>query len=189
MRVFLDMDETLVNLVDPWLGYLNAFNDTSVTREDTTAYSVEKTFTWLTNDQIFGPFITPGFWKDLPPFPGAIEFVRRLVDSDYDVYLATSPARGPTCAPEKEQWVMDHLPFLGRERLILCHHKYLLRGDFMMDDNPKYLCRFKGRRLLFDKPWNHPEELDRQKLQDHWFVRIHSYDSAFSFMQQTELPF
>ena len=187
--IYLDMDETLVNLVDPWLSYLNEAAGTDFSRDDTTCYSVEKSFEdKLSRTKIFKPFKTKGFWVDLPPFPGAIDFVRTL-NEDYTVYLATIPALGKVCAYEKEKWMAKHLPFLDRTRLILCHHKYLLKGTALLDDNPKYLCRFDGKRLLFDKPWNSPDALRDEGMLEQWFIRMFNYKSVVDFLAQMELPF
>jgi 5'(3')-deoxyribonucleotidase len=190
MRVLLDMDETLVNLVDPWLALLNEEAETDFSRHDTTCYSVEKSFEGkLSMDEVFRPFDTPGFWSGLPPFPGAIEFVQRLYDNDFDIYIATIPALGSVCHYEKEQWVMEHLPFIGRERLVFCHHKFILKGEALFDDNPKYLSSFQGKRLLFDKPWNQDDQLDKEGYNPKWFIRIYDYAGAFNFLMQLELPF
>jgi 5'(3')-deoxyribonucleotidase len=133
-------------------------------------------------DEIFLPFNTEGFWEGLPPFEGAVDFVESLVDNDFDVYIATIPALGPVCHYEKEQWVTNHLPFVGRERLIFCHHKFVLRGEALLDDNPKNLSSFNGYRLLFDRPWNHPRQLREDGYQDHWFTRMHSYKEVFNYL-------
>jgi 5'(3')-deoxyribonucleotidase len=187
--IFLDMDETLVNLVDPWLSYLNEAAGTSMERGEIGAYNIEETFgDKLSRTKIFKPFKTKGFWVDLPPFEGAIDFVREL-NENYTVYLATIPALGKVCAYEKEKWMAKHLPFLDRTRLILCHHKYLLRGHTLFDDNPKYLCRFDGNRLLFDKPWNSPDALEKDGMLSQWFTRVYSYQSVLNFLAQFDLPF
>ncbi len=188
MRIFLDMDETLVNLVDPWMDQLNKMSGHEFTRDQVGCYSVEKNYKdKLSMDEIFLPFNTEGFWEGLPPFPGAIDFVQRLLDNDFDIYLATIPALGPICHYEKEQWVEKHLPFIGRERLIFVHHKYVLKGQAMFDDNPKYLSQFEGKRLLFDKPWNQEGELIKQAFHESWFLRMRSYDEAFNYLMQMEL--
>jgi 5'(3')-deoxyribonucleotidase len=190
MRVYLDMDETLVNLVSPWLDCLNKMSGLDVTRDMLGTYSVEEPYKdKLSVDEIFLPFNTEGFWEDLPPFPGAVDFVRSLVENDFDVYIATIPALGPVCHYEKESWIMNHLPFIGRERLIFCHHKQLLRGEALLDDNPKYLAKFKGKRLLFDKPWNQDDQLGREGYIPAWYIRMHSYDEVFNFLMQLEFPF
>jgi 5'(3')-deoxyribonucleotidase len=187
--IFLDMDETLVNLVDPWLSYLNEQSGMDLTRKDVGAYSVETNYEHLlSRTKIFKPFKTKGFWVDLPPFEGAIDFVEAL-DAEYTVYLATIPALGKVCAYEKEKWMAKHLPFLDRSRLILCHHKHLLMGHALLDDNPQYLCYFTGNRLLFDKPWNSVEELEKEGIPPNRFTRIYSYQSCLNFLAQFELPF
>jgi 5'(3')-deoxyribonucleotidase len=187
--IFLDMDETLVNLVDPWLDYLNDAAGTELTRNEIGAYNIEDTFgPTLSRTKIFKPFKTKGFWADLSPFEGATDFVREL-NENYTVYLATIPAVGKVCAYEKEKWMARHLPFLDRTRLIFCHHKYLLRGTALLDDNPKYLCRFQGKRLLFDRPWNSPDALEKEGIMDRWFTRMYSYKSVVDFLAQMELPF
>lgn len=189
MIIYLDMDETLVNLVDPWLEYLNSKAGTDFSRKNTTAYSVEQSFEdKLSRTAIFKPFKTKGFWVNLPPFVGAIPFVEQL-HKDHTVYLATIPALGKVCAYEKEKWMAKHLPFLTRDRLILCHHKYLLRGDILLDDNPKYLSNFTGKRLLFDKPWNRNDQLLKEGFDPERFIRIHSYGEALSYINQLWLPF
>jgi 5'(3')-deoxyribonucleotidase len=187
--IFLDMDETLVNLVDPWLSYLNEQSGKDLKREEVGAYAVEKNYEdKLSRTKIFKPFKTKGFWVDLPPFEGAIDFVQELNES-HTVYLATIPALGKVCAYEKEKWMAKHLPFLDRTRLILCHHKYLLMGHTLLDDNPKYLRYFHGNRLLFDKPWNSPDALEKEGLPSNLFTRVYSYQSVLNFLAQFDLPF
>jgi len=187
--IFLDMDETLVNLVDPWMSYLNEASGRNFTREDVGAYNMEKMYTdKLSRTKIFKPFKTKGFWVDLPPLEGAIDFVREL-DVSYTVYLATIPAVGKVCGYEKEKWMGKHLPFLDRTRLILCHHKYLLRGKALVDDNPKYLCHFQGKRLLFDKPWNSVEALVKEGIPPSRFTRMFSYKDVVGYLDQLDLPF
>jgi 5'(3')-deoxyribonucleotidase len=158
-------------------------------RGDIGAYNIEETFgDKLSRTKIFKPFKTKGFWVDLPPFEGAIDFVGEL-NENYTVYLATIPALGKVCAYEKEKWMTRHLPFLDRTRLILCHHKYLLMGHTLLDDNPKYLRYFHGNRLLFDKPWNSLDALEKEGYSSKQFTRVYSYQSVLNFLAQFDLPF
>jgi 5'(3')-deoxyribonucleotidase len=190
MRIFIDLDETLVNLVDPWIAELNKMSGKDLARDQIGCYSVDKNYRdKLSRDEIFLPFRTEGFWEGLPPFPGAIQFVQSLYFHEFDIYIATIPSLGPVCHREKEQWVINHLPFIGRKRLIFCHHKFVLRGDALLDDNPRYLSNFQGRRLLFDRPWNQEGELRKQAMEESWFIRVHSYQEAFNYLMQMELSF
>ncbi len=77
------------------------------------------------------------FFADLQPIEGAIETVKLLLDSDtYDPYILSAPSiRNPFSYAEKREWVEQHLGLDFCERLILCAHKALLKGDILIDDN------------------------------------------------------
>jgi 5'-nucleotidase len=47
-------------------------------------------------------------------------------------------------------WVRRHLDDVAHKRLILAHHKDLLRGDFLIDDSRRNgAAEFGGELLLF----------------------------------------
>jgi 5'(3')-deoxyribonucleotidase len=79
----------------------------------------------------------PGVYENLAPITGAIDAVNFLLKSeDYDVYfLSTAPWDNPEAWMHKRLWIAKHFDEkLIRKRLILCHHKQLLIGDFLIDD-------------------------------------------------------
>ena len=69
----------------------------------------------------------------------------------YDVYiLSTSPWSNPTTWPDKVEWINRYLDKYYCKRLILSHHKNLLRGDYIIDDRGKHgTGGFKGEWLRF----------------------------------------
>ncbi len=88
----------------------------------------------------------------MPPIPGAVEAMNALCHSGlYDVYiLSTSPWANPATWSDKVDWVNRHLDRYYRERLILTHHKNLLKGDYIIDDRGKHgTSGFKGEWLHF----------------------------------------
>ena len=78
----------------------------------------------------------PGIYKDLDPIEGAIESVNKLLKSKYKIYfLSTAPWDNPDAWTHKRLWIAKHFEEkLIRRRLILCHHKQLLMGDYLIDD-------------------------------------------------------
>ena len=78
----------------------------------------------------------PGLFALMDPVPGAIDAIERLADR-FDVYiLSTAPWDNPSAWSDKLNWVHLHLSNYFTKRLILCHHKDLLNGDYLVDDNP-----------------------------------------------------
>ena len=95
----------------------------------------------------------PGVYENLDPITDAIESVNKLLnDSRFDVYfLSTAPWDNPEAWMHKRLWVAKHFnEKLIRKRLILCHHKQLLIGDYLIDDSP--WPNFQGEQLKFGTP-------------------------------------
>ena len=69
------------------------------------------------------------------PMPGAIDAVAALLDMGHDVYIASTPPwNNPDAWGQKRNWIEKHLPSL-RRKVILTHHKNLLKGDILIDDS------------------------------------------------------
>ena len=92
----------------------------------------------------------PGIFSLMKPMPGAIEAFE-LLSGKFDTYiLSTAPWENPSAWSDKLLWVKKHLGTAAHKRLILSHHKNLLKGDFLVDDQPKNGAgSFEGELILF----------------------------------------
>lgn len=102
----------------------------------------------------------PGAYLAMEPMPGAIEGIRKLMEMDVEVWIATKPPTGVALAySDKVYWILNHLPELKRN-IIITHDKGLLgdEQDFLVDDRPhKANCEsFKGTiiRYINGLTWN-----------------------------------
>lgn len=93
----------------------------------------------------------PGFFRNLKVMPGAAAAVGALMaDPRYEVYIGSKPTtKATTCATEKYEWVGEHFPKLLRRIVLVCD-KRLLRGDFLVDDDKKWMT-FEGEFIYFDR--------------------------------------
>ena len=67
--------------------------------------------------------------------------------------LSTAPWDNPSAWSDKLNWVKMHLGDLFTKKLILCHHKELLSGDYLIDDNSKNGAEdFRGKWIHFGSP-------------------------------------
>lgn len=91
-----------------------------------------------------------GFFRELLPMPGAINFVQRIIKFDnFDIYIATQPvAKNSESYKEKVEWISEHFPVL-LDKIVMTQNKLLLKGDFLIDDNAKWRD-FDGEFILFD---------------------------------------
>jgi len=97
-----------------------------------------------------------GFYQNLAPLDGAIETLKALYDSkEYTPYILTAPStRNPFSYTEKRVWVEEKLGYSFVDRLIICSHKGLLKGDILIDDNNSGRGQeyFVGRFIHFGSP-------------------------------------
>jgi 5'(3')-deoxyribonucleotidase len=92
----------------------------------------------------------PGIFGLMQPIPGAVEAYRELSEI-FDTYIAsTAPWNNVQAWTEKRIWVEAYLGEPAQKRLILTHHKNLLRGDFIVDDRTRRgVDRFEGEHVHF----------------------------------------
>jgi 5'-nucleotidase len=112
MIVYIDMDDVLC---DYTTAFKNAIEDTP---------------------SIAFPQSQYGFYANLAPITGAIESVKKLINSElFDPYILTAPStRNPFSYTEKRVWIEKHFGLEFTEKLIISPNKGLLKGDLLIDD-------------------------------------------------------
>ena len=95
----------------------------------------------------------PGVYENLDPITDSIESVTELFNNpDFDVYfLSSAPWDNPEAWTHKRLWVAKYFDVkIIRKRLILSHHKQLLIGDYLIDDNEwNGASEFQGKWIHF----------------------------------------
>jgi 5'(3')-deoxyribonucleotidase len=116
------MDSITVDLMGPWLDAYNS----KVRRPTSPVFKVENITNWDMHTlvpetfEIYKIIEEPGFFRNLPAIPGAIEGIKKLLDAGHEVFLVTAAS---LYAPsDKSFWVMERAPFM-KNRLIITHAK------------------------------------------------------------------
>lgn len=155
--VLLDCDGILSGFVDGVLEAWNKIRGTSYSLKDCTQWDfVEQLgFDWSSTDKIVAQ---PGFCANLKVLDGSQEAVYRLKKS-CDVFVVTSPFdASPYWMPERSAWLRE-LFNIEKSHVIHCYMKRLIRGDFLIDDNPENVTEWaeawpNGTAILWDAPYN-----------------------------------
>lgn len=101
---------------------------------------------------------TPGFHRELRPYPGAKAGMQRLKLYGR-VYIVTSPLdNATTWTHEREQWLAQHFG-VHRLRVTHTHAKYAFDCDVLLDDNPAHVNAWAeeghtGTPILWSQPYN-----------------------------------
>jgi 5'(3')-deoxyribonucleotidase len=94
-----------------------------------------------------------GFFRTAPRMAGSIDGLKYLNDK-YKVLVVSSATEFPGSLIEKQEWLTGHYPFISWKQIVFCGDKSSIRGDIMVDDHPKNLDFFPGRKILFTQPHN-----------------------------------
>lgn len=145
--LLIDMDSVIVDLMSAWCRRYNADWADNLTPADILTWEWEKYVKPECGRKIYQYLNEPGMFLHLDPLPHAVDVLERL-SKRYEVLIVTSARR--SAMAEKDAWVTQHLPFIGRKNLIFAHRKDRVCGDLLFDDAPHNLEAFlrSGRRAV-----------------------------------------
>ena len=151
--ICIDMDEVIADaLAEHLLRYNRDFH------ENLTAADLHGRWIWdyvpsERHAQLERYIRTDDFFARLDVMPHAQRVIARLQER-YEVFIATAAMEVPTSFTAKFEWLKEHFPFIRPSHIVFCGDKGILRGDYLIDDNPRQLKRFRGEGILFSSPAN-----------------------------------
>ncbi|MDP2908617.1 MAG: 5'-3'-deoxyribonucleotidase [Nanoarchaeota archaeon] len=159
MIILLDMDDVLASFEGGFLDKWRAeYPDKPyIALEDRTTFGLDKQYPEELLDLVRSVYNASGFCKSLKPIPGSLEAVLEIKQEGHDVFICTAPlSHYENCVLEKYEWVEQHLGREWAKKIILTKDKTLVRGDYLIDDNPniKGIAVPSWEHIVFDMPYN-----------------------------------
>ncbi|MBM6618717.1 5' nucleotidase, NT5C type [Bacillus suaedaesalsae] len=161
--ILLDMDSVICDLMTDWHKKYNEEYQDSLTVENLKCWKSEKYVKPECGMKIYDYLTEPGLFLNLKPLPNAKEVIERL-SQKHELLIVTSSVS--TAFAEKELWINEHLPIIGKENMIFTHKKDKVCGDLLFDDAPHNLHSFQatGRiAIAMDYPYNRMVNVPRVK--------------------------
>ena len=153
MRILVDMDDTIEQLLKTWVRRANEKYGRNVTLDEITDWNVAAPYPGITKKEICGVTYEPGFWSSVEPMPGAAEALKHFIDEGHEVYIVT--ATEIEHVEEKMKGLLfRYFPFLTWEQVIITCRKQMIRGDVLIDDGVHNLEGGRYRKILFTAPHN-----------------------------------
>lgn len=90
LTILVDMDDTLENLCEVWVDYLNEIYGTNVRLTDVTQWDMTKIFPTLNRNEIFDVLTEETLWERVRPLTGAVEYLKKLMDDGHKIIVVTS---------------------------------------------------------------------------------------------------
>ena len=159
--ICIDMDEVIADALGEHLLRYNRDFGVSITAEDLRGR-------WLWDlippehlPTVEQYILADDFFAVLDVLPESQRVLARL-QSRYDIFIATAAMEVPSSFTPKFNWLARHFPFIPTSHIVFCGDKSILRGDYLIDDNPRQLERFARTRegdspregILFTSPAN-----------------------------------
>lgn len=178
LTILVDMDDTIENLTDAWIEYLNEHYGTSVQREDITEWSFWKAFPTIEKDKIYDALFDEALWERVKPLPGAVKYLKKLIDDGNDVFIVTA-SHPDTVSAKMNKVLFRYFPYLTYQNVIIAGKKQLIIGDIMVDDAPHNLggC-YRG--LLFTA--QHNKGVTDEELAVLNAVRVDNWKEAYKLI-------
>ncbi len=153
LRICIDMDEVLADTLTEHLRRYNEHFSENITIEDLHGKGLWDVVSHDRQEQLRA-FLDEGtFFADLPLMEDA-QWVVRDLSTRFEVFIATSAMTVPNSFNAKYAWLMKYFPFLPPTHYVFCGDKSILFADYLIDDLPRNLTRFKGTGLLYSAPHN-----------------------------------
>lgn len=155
MNIYLDLDETTVDLCSKWSYYYNNAYGTYFTR-DTVPYGLaegpegEKWMEFLRQ---------PGFMRDLPFIEEYTQPILKDLSQYFTIYPVTRPCSGES-SKDKYMWIHTNLRIPNiiptMKQMVQTGSKFILdpTNAILIDDDPHNLDSFKGDKIVYTRPWN-----------------------------------
>ena len=153
MTIFVDMDEVIADAYNAHIEIYNAEYEAQLLSENCHGREVWQCVPEEHQKSIKGHARRVGFFQDLKVIPQSQEVLSELCKI-HQVYIASAAMEFPNSLKEKSDWLDKYFPFIPWQNRILCGHKFILKGDVLIDDRSRNLQSFEGRSIMFTSPHN-----------------------------------
>ena len=157
----VDMDDVIADALGEHLLRYNRDIGVNITAEDLRGRWLGDLIPVAHLPTVEQYILSADFFAVLGVLPESQRVLERL-QSRYDIFIATAAMEVPSSFTPKFNWLARHFPFIPTSHIVFCGDKSILRGDYLIDDNPRQLERFSRTRegdgpregILFTSPAN-----------------------------------
>lgn len=152
-RICVDMDEVMADSLAEHLLRYNRDHSENLTLEDLHGKALWDVVAFDRHTALEGYLRSEDFFEGLTVMPES-QRVMRLLQQNFEVFIATAAMEIPSSFHQKFRWLERYFPFIPPSHIVYCGDKGILNADYLIDDNPRQLRRFKGEGILFTSPHN-----------------------------------
>ena len=177
LRILVDIDDVLNNLLDRWVALLNKKYNLSANAQDLKVWNVQGIYPTLTVKEVYRPMYENEIWGLLSPRPTSARYVKKMIDDGHDVIIVTAAVY--QTLPAKMDWLFAAFPFLSWENVVIARRKQLIKADVLIDDGIHNLEGGEFFKILMDSPNNRHYDAEGNGM-----VRVHTIKEAYEVINK-----
>lgn len=184
--ILFDVDGVLADFIGKCLDYINLRDGIHLTHEDVSG-DIRLTPYW--GDDCDALVRSPGFCRDLKPFPEGVKAVESLKSQGEKIIFVTSPfGEAPTWCHDRQKWLESYFG-VSRDDVIFARSKQYVDGLVLIDDLYRNvidwteygkLCGLERTALLFNQPTNKKTPMDPYP-----YNRVETADQIIEIVKQS----
>lgn len=174
MKILVDMDDVLEQLVAGWTAYMNDRYGTNVTPAEVHDWNMSKAFPELTHEQVYAAPDDDALWDYVKPMPGAPEILQQLIDDGHEIWIVTATGYR-TLKAKMEKVLFRYFPYLSWKQVIITENKQMIKGDILIDDGPHNMQGGEYRKILYTA--NHNLNFDETSVNA---IRVNNWDEVYA---------
>lgn len=172
--ILIDIDDTIQNLKCCWISVYNKKYNDNLNCEDIVDWDLSKFVKPEASTDIYELLKTPGLFKDMvTPMENSVEVIEELY-KHYNIYFVTS-CTYPENYVEKVEFMKTYFPFIPSTNIIACKDKFLVKGNYLIDDYVKNFDNFDGRKILMTQSHNKFVKISSDIMRVNNWVEILNY--------------
>ena len=176
IKILIDMDDTIEDLLGSWVAALNKEHNTSVCVDDIDDWNIHQFFPELTRYQVFEPLFCGEFWDTVKPKKDAVYYVRKLKEDGFQIFICTN-TNYKTLKEKMECVLFKHFDFLSWNDVIVTTNKQIIDADILVDDAVHNLIGGKYKGILFDAPHNR-----KFNEKEHGIIRANNWKDVYKII-------
>ena len=173
LTVLIDMDDTIEELVFAWVRYVNEKFGTTVRPEDINDWNMQNFFPDIPANELYGVLEDEALWRMVKPKPGAVEYVKKIMDDGHSVFIVTS-SHYRTIVPKMELVLFTYFPYITWDHVIITSNKQMVDGDVLIDDGIHNHVGGSYFSILMDASHNQWFDENRSSM-----VRVKTWEEAY----------
>lgn|SRR3990167_1228030 len=180
-RLLVDMDGVCVALSQYWFDIYNSETGDNLTFDMVEVWELSSYAKYP--DKMSEILNRPDFFYNAPPNKDAIEYFSKLIEENkFRINILTqAPINSVTAVHDKRRWMEKYFPKFNIHNMIFAHNKFLVSGDFLLDDHPHHLLSWKKEdpsnriSVAFDYKYNRMVDVD---------YRVSSWKEFYSLVNE-----